>query len=97
MVSVVAGDAVAGEASLGTLRYLLAVPVSRTRLLAVKLAAIVTWCLACVAAVAVTGLLIGLILFPSGEITLLSGRTVSYAAGLGRLAARRRLRAPARC
>jgi ABC-2 type transport system permease protein len=85
VVSVVAGDAVAGEASLGTLRYLLAVPVSRARLLAVKLAAIVTWCLACVAVVAVTGLLIGLILFPSGEITLLSGRTVSYADGLGRL------------
>jgi hypothetical protein len=35
-VAVVAGDAVAGEANVGTLRYLLARPVQRTRLLAVK-------------------------------------------------------------
>jgi ABC-type transport system involved in multi-copper enzyme maturation permease subunit len=35
-VGVVSGDAVAGEAQTGTLRYLLTVPVSRTRLLLVK-------------------------------------------------------------
>ena len=35
-VAAIAGDAVAGEANLGTLRYLLAVPVDRTRLLVVK-------------------------------------------------------------
>jgi ABC-2 type transport system permease protein len=85
MISVVAGESVAGEASTGTLRYLLAVPVGRTRLLAVKLAAIVTWCVACVAIVALVGLVIGLVLFPSGELTLLSGRTVSYGDGLLRL------------
>jgi ABC-2 type transport system permease protein len=85
VVSVVAGDAVAGEASTGTLRYLLVVPVGRTRLLAVKFAAIVTWCLACVAAVALTGVLAGAVLFPAGRVTLLSGRTISYADGLGRL------------
>lgn len=85
VISVVAGDAVAGEANTGTLRYLLAVPVGRTRLLAVKLAAVVVWCLACVGAVALTGLLAGLALFRSGELTLLSGRTVPYADGLGRM------------
>src|SRR5215211_7932100 len=37
-VAVVAGDAVAGEASAGTLRYLLVRPVGRSRLLVVKLA-----------------------------------------------------------
>ena len=37
-VAVVAGDAVAGEASAGTLRYLLVRPVGRTRLLVAKLA-----------------------------------------------------------
>ena len=41
VVAVVAGDSVAGEAGYGTLRYLLAVPAGRTRLLAVKFAAIV--------------------------------------------------------
>ncbi|WP_375485836.1 ABC transporter permease [uncultured Jatrophihabitans sp.] len=85
VVAVVAGDTVAGEASTGTLRYLLAVPVGRTRLLAVKFAACVVWCVACVALVALTGLVAGLALFPAGRVTLLSGTTVSYGAGLGRL------------
>jgi ABC-2 type transport system permease protein len=85
VISVVAGDAIAGEANTGTLRYLLAVPVGRSRLLGVKLAAVVAWCLACVVAIAVMGVLAGLVLFPSGELTLLSGRTISYGAGLLRL------------
>lgn len=84
-VAVVAGDAIAGEASAGTLRYLLTVPTGRTRLLAVKFATVLAWCVACVLAVLVTGVLAGLIVFPSGEVTLLSGRTVSYATGFGRL------------
>lgn len=86
VVAVVAGDAVSGEASTGTLRYLLVVPVGRTRLLTTKFTAIAIWCLACAAAMAATGALAGLVLFPSGELTLLSGTTVSYGAGLGRLA-----------
>jgi ABC-2 type transport system permease protein len=86
LVSVVAGDAVAGEANSGTLRYLLTVPVGRSRLLAVKFAAIVIWCLVCAIVIALTGVLAGLVFFPSGELTLLSGRTVSYSTGLGRLA-----------
>jgi ABC-2 type transport system permease protein len=86
VISIVAGDAIAGEASAGTLRYLLAVPVGRTRLLAVKLGAIVVWCVACVLTVAGLGVLAGLVLFPSGQLTLLSGRAVSYGDGLARLA-----------
>lgn len=84
-VAVVAGDAVAGEANIGTLRYLLAVPVGRSRLLVVKFGGILAWCVASVAVVAACGVIVGLILFPSGELTLLSGRTVSYAAGGYRL------------
>ena len=41
-VAVVAGDSIAGEAGSGTLRYLLARPVGRTRLLVAKLVALVT-------------------------------------------------------
>ncbi|MDT4977461.1 MAG: type transport system permease protein [Pseudonocardiales bacterium] len=84
-VAVVAGDAISGEASTGTLRYLLAVPVARTRLLAVKFGGILVWCAASVVVVAACGVIVGAILFPSGELTLLSGRTVSYAAGGYRL------------
>src|SRR5215469_9434988 len=44
-VSVVSGDSVAGEASHGTLRYLLAVPAGRTRLLSIKFTALLAFCL----------------------------------------------------
>ena len=84
-VAVVAGDAISGEANTGTLRYLLTVPVGRTRLLAVKFGGILAWCALSVAVVAVCGVIVGAILFPSGELTLLSGRTVSYSAGSYRL------------
>jgi ABC-2 type transport system permease protein len=84
-VAVVAGDAIAGEAHYGTLRYLLTVPVGRSRLLAVKFGGILAWCLASVAAVGLGGVVIGWILFPSGRLTLLSGRTISYLAGSYRL------------
>ncbi|MBI1757853.1 MAG: ABC transporter permease [Actinobacteria bacterium] len=84
-VSVVAGDAVSGEAQSGTLRYLLAVPVGRTRLLVVKYTAIVTFCLASTVLVAAVGAAVGLLLFPAGSTTLLSATPVSTAAVLGRL------------
>lgn len=76
-VGVVSGDAVAGEAQAGTLRYLLTVPVSRARVLLVKYGGLVAFCLAASALVAVSGLLVGLVLFPTGEVTLLSGTTIS--------------------
>jgi len=84
-VSVVVGESVAGEAGSGTLRYLLAVPVGRTRLLAVKFVALAVWCLTTAAAVAVAGLAIGFALFPIGKVTLLSGTQTSLVGGLGRL------------
>jgi ABC-2 type transport system permease protein len=84
-VAVVAGDAIAGEASLGTLRGLLAVPVGRTRLLAVKACVIVVFSLAACLLVAVISLIMGLVLFHSGPVTLLSGSTVSLGAGLLRV------------
>jgi ABC-2 type transport system permease protein len=87
IVSVVAGDSVAGEANTGTLRYLLAVPVGRSRLLGVKFGALVVWCVTCVLVVAVVGLVMGVILFPRGSVTLLSGTTVSFGSGLLRLLA----------
>jgi ABC-2 type transport system permease protein len=84
-VAVVSGDAVAGEASTGTLRYLLVVPVSRTRLLAVKYAGVLTYLAAAALLVAAVGVGVGLVLFPVGPVTLLSGTQVSLAGGLGRV------------
>jgi ABC-2 type transport system permease protein len=84
-VAVVAGDSIAGEAGLGTLRYLLAVPVGRTRLLFIKYAAVVIFGLAACLLVTVVSLATGAALFPVGPVTLLSGTTVPLAAGLLRL------------
>jgi ABC-2 type transport system permease protein len=84
-VAAIAGDAIAGEANLGTLRYLLAVPVDRTRLLLVKFAAIVVFTLSCTLLVAAVGSLLGLALFGAGPMLTLSGSTVSFWAGVGRL------------
>ena len=85
-VGVVAGDAVAGEAQAGTLRYLLTVPVSRTRLLLVKYGALVAFGLAASLLVATVGLVVGALLFPIGDVTLLSGTTVSITTSIGRAA-----------
>jgi ABC-2 type transport system permease protein len=85
-VGVVAGDTIAGEASSGTLRYLLVSPVGRIRLLVVKYAATVVFCLAATFAVIVAGTLIGFALFPVGPVTLLSGTTVPIIDALGRSA-----------
>ena len=62
-VAVVAGDAIAGEASSGMLRYLLARPVGRTRLLVAKLVALVVYVLFAVIAVAATSYATGILLF----------------------------------
>jgi ABC-2 type transport system permease protein len=85
VVAVVAGDSVAGEAGYGTLRYLLAVPAGRTRLLAVKFGVIVTFGLAATFIVSAVALITGAALFPVGPVTLLSGVSVSLADGLVRL------------
>jgi ABC-2 type transport system permease protein len=85
VVAVVAGDSVAGEAGYGTLRYLLAVPAGRTRLLAVKFAVIVVFGLSATFIVSAVSLAVGAVLFPIGPVTLLSGTTVPLAEGLLRL------------
>ena len=85
VMAVISGDSVAGEAGYGTLRYLLTVPAGRTRLLAVKYLAIVVWGMVATFIVSVVALLVGVILFPVGPVTLLSGTTVSLGAGLVRV------------
>jgi ABC-2 type transport system permease protein len=84
-VAVVAGDALAGEGSLGTLRYLLTRPAGRTRLLASKGLTTMVFCLAATGVVAVAGLVTGAILFPVGRITTLSGDTLPLLQGMVRI------------
>ena len=78
-VAVVAGDSIAGEAQAGTLRYLLARPVGRTRLLVAKLVAVLAFVLVTVLIVALVGYVVGTTLFhaqPLGS-TAVGGTSVS--------------------
>jgi len=83
-VGVVAGDSISGEAQQGTLRYLLVVPTGRARLLLVKLASVLAFCLVAAFTVALVGMAIGAALFPLGRVTLLSGDTISSGAAFVR-------------
>ncbi|HZB18640.1 MAG TPA: ABC transporter permease [Blastococcus sp.] len=80
-VAVVAGDAVAGEAQAGTLRYLLARPAGRTRLLVAKLVAVMAFVLVTVLVVAGVGYVIGTALFDAEPIagTSVSGTSLTPA------------------
>jgi ABC-2 type transport system permease protein len=86
-VAVVAGDAIAGEAGAGTLRYLLAIPVARGRLLAIKSLGVLAYLAVAILLVTVGGLVTGAALFGTHGVTLISGDTVSIGNGLLRAAA----------
>ncbi|WUH91555.1 ABC transporter permease [Streptomyces sp. NBC_00433] len=81
-IGVVAGDSVAGEASTGTLRYLLVAPAGRTRLLLAKYAAVLTFCVAATLVVVLSAVVVGFSLFPVGDVTLLSGNSVPLSDGI---------------
>jgi ABC-2 type transport system permease protein len=81
-IAVVAGEAVAGEAATGTLRYLLVRPVGRTRLLVAKLVSVLVFTFVCVVAVAVTGYVAGVGLLGTASAattTTLSGTSLTTA------------------
>jgi ABC-2 type transport system permease protein len=75
-VGVVAGDTLAGEANLGTLRYLLIAPAGRIRLLLVKYLGAGVFAIAATVVIVLAGIAIGALLFPIGPVTLLSGDTI---------------------
>lgn len=78
-VAVIAGESIAGEAQGGTLRYLLARPVGRTKLLVAKLMAVFAFVAVAVLLVAGSGFLIGRLLFGVSAIpaSTFSGTTLT--------------------
>jgi ABC-2 type transport system permease protein len=89
-VAVLAGDSIAGEATGGTLRYLLIRPVGRTRLLVAKLVALVVFVLFAIAMVVLTSYFTGITLLGTGpidnnaivlppDVTSLSGEVITPA------------------
>lgn len=83
-VAVVAGDTIAGEANLGTLRYLAIAPVGRLRLIVTKFLTATVFCAAVTVVITGVGAVVGTLFFPVGRVTLLSGATISPAAAAGR-------------
>jgi ABC-2 type transport system permease protein len=86
-VALIAGDAVAGEAQAGTLRYLLVRPAGRTRLLVAKLISVFAFVLVTVLVVAAVGYLVGQLVFdvaPLGGTTGLSGTVLTPRQIIGR-------------
>ena len=85
-VAVVSGDAVAGEAQAGTLRYLLARPAGRTRLLVAKLVAVLAFVVVTVVVVAAVGYVTGALLFDAQPVagTSVSGTSLTQEELAGR-------------
>ncbi|MDX3307590.1 ABC transporter permease [Streptomyces sp. NPDC054884] len=81
-IGVIAGDAIAGEANTGTLRYLLVAPAGRSRLLLAKYATVMTFCLVATLVVALSALTVGALLFPLGDLTTISGTRIGFGDGL---------------
>lgn len=79
-VSIVGGEAIAGEAQQGTLRYLLVRPVGRTRLLVAKLVSVMAFVLLTLVVVAATAYVSGTLLLGRSDIattTTVSGTTLT--------------------
>jgi ABC-2 type transport system permease protein len=73
VVALFGGDAIAGEASWGNLRYLLMRPIGRGRLFVAKFCVAVFCAWAAVVLVVVTGLVVGIIFFGSDPIQISLG------------------------
>jgi ABC-2 type transport system permease protein len=84
-IGLFAGDAIAGEAQIGTLRYLLVRPVRRVRLLGSKFAAAMALTGALLVGVILAGLLAGGVVFGFGPLPTLSGTTLTLWQGLVRV------------
>jgi ABC-2 type transport system permease protein len=77
-IAMLCGDAIAGEANTGTLRYLLTVPVGRTRLLVTKYLSLCVGAILGVAVIVVPGALVGIAIFGSGPMLTLSGTQLPF-------------------
>ncbi|WP_347350732.1 ABC transporter permease subunit [Intrasporangium sp.] len=84
-IAMLSGDAVAGEAHTGTLRYLLTVPVGRTRLLVTKYVSLCVGALWGVAVIVVPGAIVGIAIFGTGPLPTLSGTALPFGSAVWRV------------
>jgi len=75
LVALVAGDAIAGEANMGTLRLLLTQPISRTQVVLVKWLASIIYSIALIVWLAIVALFLSLLIFGRGDMINLKSDT----------------------
>jgi ABC-2 type transport system permease protein len=76
LISLVAGDIFAGEATAGTFRILLIRPVSRTRVFIAKYAATIFYTWTLVFFLGILSIVMGLMIFGSGELLIIDSRGI---------------------
>lgn len=86
VVALLFGDMIAGEASRSTLKYLLTIPVSRTRLLVVKVAVASSLLLLGIVVLAGVSLAVGVISYGTGGLQVPGGPELAFGESVGRLA-----------
>ncbi len=76
LIALVAGDLLAGEATAGTYRLLLTRPVSRTQIITAKFFAAIIYTNLLILWLAFMSLIVGIIIFGTGELLVLTGPTI---------------------
>jgi ABC-2 type transport system permease protein len=76
LIALVAGDLLAGEATAGTYRLLLTRPVSRTQIITAKFFAAIIYTNLLILWLAFMSLVVGIIIFGTGELLVLTGPTI---------------------
>lgn len=76
LVALVAGDMIAGEANMGTLRLLITKPVSRSSLLLSKFFASTIYSVLLLTFMAVLGLLVSMMIFGAGDLMILKSEKI---------------------
>lgn len=87
VVALLFGNMIAGEASRSTLKYLLTIPVSRARLLVVKVVVASSLLVVGIALLAGMSLLVGVISYGTGGLQVPGGPELGFGESVGRLAA----------
>ncbi|RYY69429.1 MAG: hypothetical protein EOO13_09570, partial [Chitinophagaceae bacterium] len=70
LIALIAGDAISGEANMGTLRLLLTKPISRTQIILVKFAASFVYTIALLVWMAIMALFVSLLIFGTDDMLI---------------------------
>ncbi len=85
VVALFFGDTVASEASWSSLRYLLAAPIPRARLIRQKSIVAALLSVAAIVALPVVSLLVGSLAYGTGDLVSITGESLGFWTGVGRL------------